>query len=87
MQGQVFQGVVSQASSGVLSEGETRNELGDFMMSLLVRAGIIAFDREPARRAASGEDPEDGSRPAWNGRAPMALSVSRTARSEAMRRR
>ncbi len=85
--GQAFQGVVAQAALGTLSELETREQLGDFMASLLVRAGIIAFDRQPARRADSGAGSEDGSRPAWTGRTPMTLSVSRTERSEVMRRR
>ena len=45
--GQIFRGSAAQAAAGTLSEGETRDELGDFMTSLLVRAGIIAFDRPP----------------------------------------
>ncbi len=85
--GQLFLGSVAQAAAGTLSEAETRDELGDFMTSLLVKAGIIAFDRLPARRADSGESSKDGSRPAWTGRARMTLSVSRTGRSEAVRRR
>ena len=83
---QLFQGSLAQAA-GILDEGETRAEFGDFMTSLLVRAGIIAFDRPPARVAASGENSEDGSRPAWTGRTPMTLSVSRPRPSEAARRR
>lgn len=80
---QVFQGVVS----GTVGERETRDELGDFMASLLVRAGIISFDARPAARDASGQRPDDGSRPAWTGPAPMALSVGWTRRAESMRRR
>ena len=84
---QLFQGSLAQAAVGILNEGQTREEFGDFMTSLLVKAGIIAFERPPAPLAASGENSEDGSWPAWTGRTPMTLSVSRTARSEAVRRR
>ncbi len=84
---QVFQGVVARAASGTVSERETRDELGDFTASLLVRAGIISFDGRPAARDASGQRREDGSRPAWTGQAPMALSVGWVRRAESMRRR
>ncbi len=84
---QQLQDSLAQAAVGTLDERETRAELGDFMTSLLVRAGIITFDRPPARSADSGENSGDGSRPAWTGPTPMQLSVSRTKRSEAVRRR
>ena len=85
---QIFQGTVSGAEVGELNESEAREAIGDFMTSLLVRAGIIAADLESARVASSGQNSEDGSRPAWTGRTPMALSLSRIGRSgAAMRRR
>ena len=84
---QLFQGSSAQAPARILNEGQTREEFGDFMTSLLVKAGIIAFDRPPAPLAASGGNSEDGSRPAWTGRTPMTLSLSRTSRSESVRRR
>ena len=84
---QLFRGAVAQASLGRLSEGETRDELGDFMTSLLVRAGIISFDDPGSDLAASGEKSEDGSRPAWTGPTPMAISVGRTRRDASARRR
>ena len=84
---QAFQGAVVEAEVGELNESEAREATGDFMTSLLVRAGIVAADPQPARAAASSDDSEDGSRPAWTGRTPMALSVSRTGRSEAVPRR
>ena len=84
---QQFQDSLAQAAVGTLDERETRAELGDFMASLLVRAGIISFARPPARSADSGENSGVGSRPAWTGPTPMELSVSRTERSEAVRRR
>ena len=85
-QGQLFGDAVTQAALGRSSEGETRDALGNFMTSLLVRAGIITFDR-PSALASFGDKPEDGSRPAWIGPTPMVLSVSSRARSESMWRR
>ena len=82
-----FQGSLAQAAVGNLHEGQTRAEFGNFTTSLLVKAGIITFDRPPARLAASAENSEEGSRPAWTGRTPMTLSASRTGRSESLRRR
>ncbi len=86
-QGQLFGDAVTQAALGRSSEGETRDALGNFMTSLLVRAGIIAFNRPSAALASFGKRPEDGSRPAWTGRTPMTLSVNRTGRSASLRRR
>jgi len=85
--GQRFGDAVAQAATGRLSERETRDELGNFMTSLLVRAGIMAFDRPRAALASSGEKSEDGSRPAWTGATPMALSVSGRGSTAAVRRR
>ncbi len=84
-EGQLFQGAVAQAALGRLSEVETRNELGNFMASLLVRAGVISFDGPRADVSYSGERAEDGSWPAWTGATPMALSVSRTRRDATQR--
>ena len=78
---QVFQGALAEAVVGDLNEAEAREAVGDFMASLLIRAGIIAAEPAPASLAAAGEHPKDGSRPAWTGPTPMALSVSRTGRS------
>ncbi len=83
----LLQSSLARAASGVLDEGQTREEFGDFMTSLLIKSGIIAFDRPSAGLATSIETSADGSRPAWVGRTPMALSVSRTRRSDAGRRR
>ncbi len=52
--GQVFQGAASQAASGVLSEDETRDRLGHFMTSLLVREGIITFAATPTGAPPTG---------------------------------
>jgi hypothetical protein len=52
---QVFGGPSIQAPIGILVEGAIREELGDFMTSLLVRAGLIAFDVAPVPVADSGE--------------------------------
>ena len=76
--GALFQGSVAEAAVGASSEVATRQELGNFMTSLMVRAGIIVFDRTPDRSAATNATRQDGSRPAWTGRTPMALSLSRT---------
>ena len=84
---QAFQGAVVEAEVGEFNESEAREAIGDFMTSLLVRAGIVAADPQPAPVATSSDNSEDGSRPAWTGRTPMALSVSRIGRSEARRRR
>ena len=86
-EGQLFGDAVAQAALGRSSEGETRDELGNFMTSLLVRAGIITFDRSRAALASLGNKSEVGSRPAWTGPTPMALSVSRTGRAASVRRR
>ena len=92
--GQVFQGAASQAASGVLSEEETRDRLGHFMTSLLVREGIITFGAptgaSPAAPTASlgkrevGSGPTSGpvSSPAWAGSTPLVISVSRAGRPE-----
>jgi hypothetical protein len=80
-------GSLAQAAVGVLNEGATREELGGFMTSLLVKAGIIAFDRPPAPLATAAGNSERGSWPAWTGRTPMTLSVSRTGRSDSVLRR
>ncbi len=71
----LFQGSSAQAGVATLNEEQTREELGDFMTSLLVRAGIIAFDRPATDVAASGGNSENGSRPAWVGRTPLMLPV------------
>ncbi len=84
---QLFQGSLAQAAAGLSNERQTREEIGDFMTSLLVKAGLITFDRPPAPLGVSGENFQDGSRPAWTGRTPMTLSVSRTGRYESGRRR
>ena len=86
-EGEQFGDAVARASQGRLSEGETRDELGDFMTSLLVRAGIITFDDSRAALSTSDEKSEDGSWPAWTGPTPMALSVGRTRRDASARRR
>ncbi len=90
-QGAVGTSAVGISAVSVSNEGQTREEFGDFMTSLLVKAGLITFDRPPAPLgaplAASGEASNDGSRPAWTGRTPMTLSVSRTGRSESLRQR
>ena len=75
---QVFRGAAGEAAAGILNETDTRRELGQFMTSLMVRAGIVAFARPPARQASAATKREDGSRPAWSGSTPMALSVRRT---------
>ena len=85
-EGQLSGGAVAQAALGRLSERETRDELGNFMTSLLIRAGIVAFDR-PAALASSVKKSEHGSRPAWTGPTPMALSVGQRARPESVRGR
>ena len=84
---QVFVGSLAQAVEGGMDETQVRGEVGQFMTSLLVRAGIIAFDSPPAGVADSGESAEDGSWPAWTGPTPMTFSVSRRARSASARRR
>ncbi len=86
-EGRLFQGAVAQAALGQLSEEQTRDELGDFMTSLLVRAGIITFDDSRAALSTSDEKSEDGSWPAWTGPTPMELSVGRTRRDASARRR
>jgi hypothetical protein len=83
----LFQGSSTQTPGRVLSEVQTREDFGDFMTSLLVKAGIITFDSPPTGLAVSGEDTEKGSRPAWTGRTPTTLSVSRTRRSASAQRR
>ena len=71
----LFQGSLPQAAVGTLNEEQTREDLGEFMTSLLVKAGIIAFDRPANGLAASTGNAEHGSRPAWVGRTPLTLSV------------
>ena len=78
---------LAQAATGAMNELETRGALGHFMTSLLVRAGIIVFDSQPAELAASVENSKGESRPAWTGPTPMVLSASMTGRAAAIRRR
>lgn len=84
---ELLQGSLARAATGVLNERQTREEFGDFMTSLLVKGGIISFDRSSAPLATSEKHPENGSRPAWTGRTPITFSVSRTRRAEMVRRR
>jgi len=84
---QLFQGAAAQAALGRLSEGQTRDALGDFMASLLVRAGVVAFDGPRADPTSSAETSKNGSWPAWSGATPMALSVGRTRGDASVRRR
>jgi hypothetical protein len=85
--GERFGDAVAQATLGRSSEGETRDEIGDFMTSLLVRAGIVVFDPPGAALRSSRGKTEDGSWSAWTGPTPTALSVSRTVRSQSVRGR
>jgi len=71
----LFQGSSAQAGVATLNEEQTREELGDFMTSLLVKAGIIAFDRPATAVAPSGGSSQNSSRPAWVGRTPLMLPV------------
>ena len=84
---QVFRGSLARASVGILDETQTRRELGNFMASLMVRAGIVAFDRPPARLADSEGSARDGARPAWTGPTPTVHAVSRRGRSQWAQRR
>ena len=84
---EIFLTPLAQAATGAMNEVETRGALGHFMTSLLVRAGIIAFDSPPAELAASVEDSKDESRPAWTGPTPMVLSAGMTGRAASIRRR
>ena len=86
-EGQLFGTAVAQAVLGRSSETETRDELGNFMTSLLVRAGIITFDRPEAALTSFGKKSEDGSRPAWTGPTPIVLPVSARGRAVSLRRR
>ena len=72
-----FQGTTSEATRGLLSEDETRSQLGDFVTSLLIREGVLEFDGRSSARAATSEKPTQGSRPAWVGQTPTALSLNR----------
>lgn len=89
--GQVFQGVASQAALGLLSESETRNSLGPFMTSPLIREGVVSFAAPTGASTGASttalEKREDGSRPAWSGPTPIVISVSRARRSESAGRR
>lgn len=59
---------VSRVLSGSIDEAEARAQLGDFTVSLLVKAGVISFDDsserqrvsldEPSTRGTSGIDPD-----------------------------
>ena len=82
-----IQSVLADDALANSSEATVRAQLGDFMASLLIKAGVITVEPQPVRVSSSGMKSQDGSRPAWTGRTPMALSVSRTGRSEVMRRR
>jgi hypothetical protein len=67
------------------SEAEVRGEVGDFMTSLLVRAGMISFDAAPGPVATTDRESGDRSRPVWIGATLRSISVGRTAPREALR--
>lgn len=85
--GAAADGVVGTLVVGTLNEAVARAELGDFMTSLLIKAGVIRVETPSIRVARPGDGSQEGSRPAWTGRTPMALSLSRTERSRAIGRR
>lgn len=74
--GQAFQAAVAQSNAGTITEIQARGQMGDFMISLLMKAGVITFSSVGAPRANSDTDAPAGARPAWLGSAPLTPSVA-----------
>ncbi len=74
--GQAFQAGVAQSNAGMMTEVQARGQMGDFMVSLLVKAGVITFGSVGAPRGLSDTDAPAGARPAWLGSAPLTPSVA-----------
>ena len=75
--GQALQATATQASSGTLTEDQAREQIGDFMVSLLMKAGVVSFRTAATQAAASESESPAGARPAWVGAVPLAPSVAR----------
>ncbi len=73
---QAFQATVVQSNSGTMTEVQARGQMGDFMVSLLMKAGVITFGSVGAPRAVSDPGAPTGARPAWLGSAPLTPSVA-----------
>ncbi len=41
-----IQGVLTQVRAGTMGESEAREQLGDFVVSLLIRSGVLSFGRD-----------------------------------------
>ena len=74
--GQALQAAVAQSNAGTMTEIRARGQMGDFMVSLLMKAGVITFGSVGAPRAASDPGAPAGARPAWRGSAPLTPSVA-----------
>ncbi len=71
--GLALQAAVAQSNAGTMTEIQARGQMGDFMVSLLMKAGVITFGSVGAPRAPSAPA---GARPAWLGSAPLTPSVA-----------
>jgi hypothetical protein len=85
--GQDIQDLLGDTDFDEIDEATARAQVGDFMASLLIKAGVITVEPQPIGVSSSHNASNDGSRPAWTGRTPISLSFSRTGRSGAIRRR
>ena len=74
--GQAFQATLTPTSAGTMTRGEARGQVGDFMVSLLMKAGLVSFDNVAARTAGSQSGSPEGVRPAWLGSVPLGPSVA-----------
>ena len=74
--GQALQATATQAGSGTLTEDQAREQIGDFMVSLLMKAGSVSFGNLASEQAAGSERASTaGVRPVWVGSVPLAPSV------------
>ena len=74
--GQAFQATLTPTNAGTMTQGQARGQIGDFMVSLLMKAGMVSFDNVAARTAGSQSGSPDGARPAWLGSVPLGPSVA-----------
>ena len=60
--GQAFQATLTPTNAGTMTQGQARGQIGDFMVSLLMKAGMVSFDNVAARTAGSQSGSPDGAR-------------------------
>ena len=74
-----IQTTVAQVQTGSIGENQVRAQLGNFTVSLLVKAGVLSFGGGAAAGRPTEEEAPSG-RPAWTGRLTVGGSADRARR-------